>query len=140
MEKFMNIALKEALKAYRSNDVPIGCIIVKNDRIISKAYNKKEKNNDPTAHAEIIAIKRACKKLKNWRLLDCEIYSTMEPCEMCFNAIKQARIKKIVYGIENKQFGFSLKTNDVSELEIISGILAEKSKKIVQDFFKEKRK
>ena len=93
-EYYMKIAIKQANKALKYNEVPVGAIIVKNNKIIAKAYNKKEKSNDSTKHAEIIAISKACKKFKNWRLDDCILYVTMEPCMMCSGAIEQSRIKK----------------------------------------------
>ena len=86
-EKYMKIALKQAEKALKYNEVPVGCVIVKNNKIIAKAYNKKEKTKNVIQHAEIIAISKACKKIKNWRLDNCEIYITMEPCMMCSGAI-----------------------------------------------------
>ena len=100
-EYYMNIAIKEAKKAYKYEEVPVGAVIVKNNKVIAKAFNKKEKTKNVTKHAEIIAISKACKKLKNWRLEDCIIYVTMEPCMMCSGAIEQSRIKKIVYGVKN---------------------------------------
>lgn len=146
-EIFMNEALKQAKRAYYYDDVPIGAVIVKNDRIISKAYNKKEKNNIVTEHAEILAINKACKKLNNWRLNDCTIYITLEPCLMCIGAILQSRIGRIVYGASNGNFGF---TNAISEnldqfekkynLEITSGLYADKSRFLLQQFFQEKRR
>lgn len=144
MEKYMEIAIKEAKKAEKNGDVPIGVVIVRNNKIISKAHNKKENKKVATYHAEILAINKACKKLGNWRLNDCTLYSTMEPCVMCCGAIIQSRIEKIIYGIHNEQFGGIEKVFDSStsvyKPEIISGICEEKCKKIVQDFFKKKRK
>lgn len=135
-EYYMELALKEAKKAYKYNEVPVGAVIVKNNKIISKAYNKKEKTKNVIKHAEVIAISKACKKLKNWRLDECEIYITMEPCMMCCGAIQQSRIKKIIYGVKNEQYGF---TNNLKNIEIISQIYEEECKKIVQSFFKKKR-
>lgn len=141
-EKYMNIALIEAKKAYKRNEVPIGCIIVKNNKIISKAYNKKEKTNVVTKHAEIIAIEKACKKLKTWHLNDCILYTTVEPCLMCTGAIIQSRIKKVVYATENEKYGFLNKIvkESKSKLEIEKNILAEKSISLLQNFFNKKRK
>ena len=137
MEEFyMNIALKEAEKALKYNEVPVGAVIVKNNKIISKAYNKREKSKNTIKHAEIIAISKACKKLKNWRLEDCEIYVTMEPCMMCSGAIEQSRIKKIVYGIKNENYGY---TNYLKNIQIISQVCENECKKIVQSFFKKRR-
>lgn len=94
-EKYMKEALKEAKKAYEKKEVPVGCVIVKDDKIIARAHNLKESKNDTTKHAEIIAIQKASKKLNSWRLLDCEMYVTLEPCSMCAGAIINSRIKKI---------------------------------------------
>ncbi|MCI5552896.1 MAG: nucleoside deaminase [Tenericutes bacterium] len=141
-EKYMNIALIEAKKAYKKNEVPIGCIIVKNNKIISKAYNKKEKTNVVTKHAEIIAIEKACKKLKTWHLNDCILYTTVEPCLMCTGAIIQSRMKKVVYATENEKYGSLNKIvkESKSKLEIEKNILAEKSIALLQNFFNKKRK
>ena len=101
-EYYMKMALNLAKKALKYNEVPVGAIIVKDGKIIAKAYNKKEKTHNVTKHAEIIVISKACRKLKNWRLENCEIYVTMEPCMMCSGAIEQSRLKKIVYGVKNE--------------------------------------
>jgi tRNA(adenine34) deaminase len=100
-DKFMKAALKQAKKAYDKGDVPVGAVIVKNSKIIARAYNKREEKKDVTYHAEILAIRKACKRLKDWRLNDCIMYVTLEPCSMCMGAIKQARISKIIYGAKN---------------------------------------
>ncbi len=140
-EKYMMLAINEAKKAYKKNDVPIGCVIVKDGRIISKAHNKKEIKKNAIMHAEIIAIAKACKKLKTWHLDDCVLYTTVEPCMMCTGAIIQSRIKKIYYSISNKSFGelenYHLKNKKIF---IQNNILNEESKKLLQQFFKEKRK
>lgn len=135
-EYYMNIAIKEAKKAYKYEEVPVGAVIVKNNKIISKAYNKKEKTKNVIKHAEIIAISKACKKLKNWRLDDCDIYVTMEPCMMCCGAIQQSRIKKIVYGIKNENYG---STNQLKNIEIISQVCEIECKNLVQSFFRKIR-
>ena len=136
MEKYMEIAIKLAKKAAKKGEIPVGAVIVKNGKIISKAYNKKETKNDCTKHAEIIAIQKASKKIKNWRLIDCEIYITMEPCMMCSGAIKQSRIKKIVYGTKNKNYGY---TECLKNIEIIPFVCENECRKMVQSFFKKKR-
>ncbi len=140
-EKYMMLAINEAKKAYKKNDVPIGCVIVKDGRIISKAHNKKEIKKNAIMHAEIIAIAKACKKLKTWHLDDCVLYTTVEPCMMCTGAIIQSRIKKIYYSISNKSFGelenYHLKNKKIF---IQNNILNGESKKLMQQFFKEKRK
>lgn len=145
-EIYMKEALKEAEKAYRLGDVPVGVVIVKDDKIIARGYNKKEKNNIATEHAEIIAINKACKKIKNWRLNDCIMYITLEPCLMCAGAIIQSRIKKIVYGASNKNYGYVESIDQILSnkkngyiVEIEKGVLQEQSVQLLQKFFKEKR-
>ena len=135
-EYYMNVAIKEAKKAYKYEEVPVGAVIIKNNKIIAKAYNKKEKTNDVIKHAEIIAISKACKKLKNWRLEDCVIYVTMEPCMMCAGAIQQSRIKKIVYGVKNENYGC---TDQLKNIKIISKVCEKECKELVQSFFKKRR-
>ena len=146
MEKYMKIAINEAKKAYKNGDVPVGTIIVKNNKIIAKAYNKKEKNKNAIEHAEIIAIKRACRKLKSWRLDDCVLYVTMEPCLMCAGALIQSRISKVVYAVENNKFGFAgsienilnnSKNNHIVKIE--KNICEEEVKIMLKKFFKDKR-
>lgn len=138
MEKYMHVAIKEAKKAYKCDEIPVGAVIVKNGKIIAKAHNKKEKKHVSTYHAEILAINKASKKLHNWRLNDCEIYITMEPCMMCCGAIIQSRISKVIYGIENENFGYSQELNKYN-IEIKSGLCKTECKKIVQEFFTKKR-
>ena len=133
---YMNKAIIQANKALKHNEVPVGAIIVKNNKIISQAYNKREKNKDVTKHAEIIAISKACKKLKNWRLDDCILYTTMEPCMMCAGAIEQARIKKIVYGVKNDKYGC---INNLKTAKIISQICENECRNLIQSFFKKRR-
>ena len=124
-EFYMGLALKQAKKALKHNEVPVGAIIVKDNKIISQAYNKREKNKDVTKHAEIIAISKACKKLKNWRLDDCVLYVTMEPCMMCSGAIEQSRIKKIVYGVKNDNYGYA---QNLKTVKIISQVCEKECK------------
>ena len=126
MDKFMNEALKEAKKAYKINEVPVGCIIVKDGKIISRGYNKREKTQNPLAHAEIICINKACKKINNWRLDGCDLYVTLQPCQMCLGAIKQARISNVYYGA---------KTEDVPD-DISTYIECRECSEILSDFFK----
>ena len=144
---FMKQALIEAKKAYKIDEVPIGAVVVCNGEIIGRGYNKREKMQDPTAHAEIIAIKKAAKKLKDWRLEECSIYVTVEPCIMCAGAIQKARIKKLVYGARSDKDGAFGTLIDVlqneelnHQLEVVSGIMAKESKKLLKDFFKKLRK
>ena len=104
-EQYMKEAIKEAKKAAKKLEVPVGCIIVKNGEIIARAHNIKETKQDTTKHAEIIAIQKASKKLGEWRLLDCEMYVTLEPCSMCAGAMIQARIKKVYIGAKDEKTG-----------------------------------
>jgi len=143
--KYMKEAIKEAKKAYKIGEIPIGCVIVYNDKIIARGYNKREKENQSIAHAEIIAIKKACKKLNSWRLLDTTMYITLEPCIMCSGAIIQSRIKNFVYGAFDNRFGchksitnvFDIKFNH--DVNIKGGILEEECSLLIKDFFKELR-
>lgn len=146
-EKYMKEALKEAQKAYKKLEIPVGAVIVKDGKIIAKAHNIKEQKKDTTKHAEIIAIQKASKKLDTWRLTDCEMYVTLEPCSMCAGAIIQARLKKIYIGTMDEKTGACgsvlnlLKDYKFNhEVEIETGLLEENCKKILQDFFKELRK
>lgn len=144
---YMNLALKEAHKALLIDEVPIGAVIVKNDKIIAKAYNKREKTNDPTAHAEIVAIRKACKKLGVWRLDGCRIYVTIEPCSMCAGTILWTRIDSIIYGAKDPKGGALESSFNLFEQKninhrptIVGGVLAHECGQIVSDFFKAKRK
>ena len=142
---FMQLALSEAEKAYKKNEIPIGAIIVKNDKVVAKAYNCREKKQNAIFHAESLAIFKACKKLKSWRLDDCDIYITLEPCLMCFGAILNARIKNIYYGASATE-GNGIK-NIIKDLNspilnhkpnIVGGIEKKKCETILKSFFKEK--
>ena len=138
----MELAYKEALKAYEKREIPVGCVIVKDDQVIAKAHNLRETKNLVLAHAEMLAINKANKKLNSWRLDDCDIYITLEPCPMCLGAIIQARIKNLYFGAYDKKTGalgsvFNMcdfKFNH--ELNYQGGILEEKCSKIIKDFFK----
>lgn len=104
-EKFMKEALKEAKKAYDRDEIPVGAVIVRDGKIIARAHNSKESSKNAVAHAEILAIQKACKKLESWRLLDCEMYVTLEPCPMCAGALINARISKIYIGTDDEKTG-----------------------------------
>lgn len=135
-EHYMKIALKLAKKAFSLNEIPVGCVIVKDGKIIGKGYNKKEREKSSTSHAEIIAIKKANKKLDNWRLDGCKIYITLEPCLMCAGAIKEARIDKIIFGAYDKKNGYSVYAKDLfSGKQIVSGLMEKESKKLLKIFF-----
>ena len=116
---YMEIALSEAKKAEKKGEVPIGCVIVKNGKIISKAHNLREKKKSATSHAEMLAINKACKKLRNWRLAGCEMYITLEPCPMCMGAAANARIDKVYYGApnQNKELNHEIKSELLENYE-----------------------
>ena len=142
----MKQAYKEALKAKLEDEVPIGAVIVKNGKIIAKSHNRKEAKKDPTSHAEIECIKKACKKIGDWYLKDCELYVTLEPCMMCVGAIVNARISKVYYGVKDYKAGalgglFNVMTqqgfNHYFEYECLE---SEECGQVLKRFFKEKRK
>ena len=145
-EIFMQEAIKEAKKALKRDEVPVGAVIVYNNKIIARAYNTREKSKDSTNHAEIIAIKKACKKIKDFRLIDADIYVTLEPCLMCIGAILNARIRKIYFGASvNKENALTCKEiveraelNHKTEIE--SGLLQQECSAMITDYFREKRK
>lgn len=145
-KNYMKIAIDEAKKAYKKDEVPVGAVIVLNGKILASAYNKREKKKDATAHAEILCIKKACKKLRDFRLIDTEMYVTMEPCTMCMGAILNARIKKLYFGAyANKEGALSaFEINERAELnhkcEIEGGVFAEECSNLVSLYFKSKRK
>ena len=146
-EYFMKQALKQAKKAYEKLEVPVGVVIVKDNKIISRAYNQKEEKNNPIKHAEIIAIEKACKKLNNWRLNDCEMYVTLEPCPMCAGAIVNSRIKKVYIGAAQQKTGAcGSKVNIIEEyktetkVDVEFDLLKQECLNILQEFFKELRK
>lgn len=144
-EKFMREALKEATKALKKDEVPIGAVIVKDDKIIARGHNLRETKQNSLCHAEIIAISKACRKLGNFRLEDCDLYVTVEPCPMCAGAIIQSRIKNVYYGTPDNKYGavdsvyniFEIESNHKVNSEC--GILKEECSTIIKDFFKELR-
>ncbi len=137
----MERALILAKKAFMKGEIPVGCIIVKDGKIIGRGYNKKEKLLIPLCHAEIEAIKGAAKKLKDWRLENCDLYVTLEPCVMCAGAIKEARIKKVYFGAYDKKKGYSVFLKDFFlKEEVRGGILEKKSEEILKKFFKNLRR
>ena len=145
-EKFMKEALKEAKKAFEKGEIPVGAVIVKDNKIIARAHNLKESKTNAVSHAEILAIQKACKKLNSWRLLDCKMYVTLEPCSMCAGALINARIKKLYIGTEDEKTGAcGSKLNLLEDyefnhkVEVEKYILKESSEKILKDFFKELR-
>ena len=146
-EKYMKMALKEAKKAYELNEVPIGCVIVRDDKVIGKGYNKRNTDKNVLSHAELIAMKQACKKTGDWRLEDCTMYITLEPCPMCAGAIVQARIPRVVVGAMNPKAGCAGSVINLLQMdgfnhkaELTSGVLVDECRTMLQDFFKEMRK
>ena len=145
-EYFMKLALKEAKKAEKKEEVPIGCVIVKDGEVISRGYNKTRTLGDPTAHAEMVAIRSAAKKLGGYKLEDCQMYVTLEPCSMCAGAIVHARIKKLFIGAMDKKAGACGSLSNIVQdsrlnhfVEIESGLLEEECSKILKDFFAQLR-
>lgn len=144
--EFMQTALELAHKAYKKDEVPIGAVIVKNNKVIAKAYNKRENSGDATAHAEILAIKKACKKLKDFRLIGCDMYVTLEPCTMCMGAVLNARIENLYFGAYvnkenvlsceeiNERAGLNHKT------KITGGVLKYDCEQLIKSYFANKRK
>ena len=146
-EKWMKYALAEAIRAYDNDEVPVGAVIIKNESIIAKGYNQKELLKDATAHAEIIAITSAANNLKDWRLNDCIMYVTMEPCAMCAGAIINSRIKAVYFGVYDQGAGCCGSLYQICQDPrmnhqsiVRGGILENESKMLLQDFFKLKRK
>lgn len=141
--EFMKLAYQEALKANDIDEVPIGAIIVKDGEILSAGYNQKEKENDVTAHAEMIAIRKACQKLGTWHLDNCVLYTTLEPCMMCSGAIVQSRISKVVFAAKgNRWHGLTeyLKKHQFNHYpSIIEGIMEKECSLLLSQYFKEKR-
>ena len=146
-EKYMKEALKQAKKAAAIDEVPIGCVIVYGDKIIARGYNRRNTEGSTLAHAEIIAIKKASRKLNDWRLEECTMYVTLEPCPMCAGAIVQARIPKVVIGAMNPKAGCAGSILDMfqvrefnHQVEKVSGVLEEECSNIMTEFFRELRK
>ena len=142
----MRKALEEAEKAFDKDEVPVGAVIVRKGEIIAAAYNCREISKDATAHAEILAIKEACEALGGWRLIDCDMYVTLEPCVMCSGAILQARIERLYIGTMDPKGGAAGSTLNLFEdyhfnhkTEVVKGILEEECSQILKDFFKRKR-
>ena len=144
-EKYMKAALKLAKKAFDSNEVPVGAVIVHDGKIIARGCNKCESAKNALAHAEIIAIKKATKKLGGWRLIDCTMYVTLEPCCMCGGAIINSRIPHVVFGAYNKKAGALGSIYNIGEGKLnhkpllTGGILGEECAKLLSDYFKDKR-
>lgn len=132
-KKYMKEAIKQARKAFKYNDVPVGAVIIKDDKIIAKAYNKREKTKDVTDHAEIIAIRKACRVLNDWRLNGCVMYVTLKPCAMCMGAIQQSRISKVVYGANN------IKESHVLNMPSVTMVSENECAELLKNFFQKQR-
>ena len=145
-EKYMKEAIRQAKKAYALEEVPIGCVIVYEGKIIGRGYNRRTTDKDPLAHAEMIAMKKASKKMNDWRLENCTMYVTLEPCQMCAGAIVQARIKKVVMGCMNPKAGCAGSILNLLNIEQFNhqveqetGVLGEECSSLMKQFFKELR-
>ena len=145
-EKYMKEAIRQAKKAYKLDETPIGCVIVHDGRIIGRGYNRRNTDKSPLAHAEITAIKKASKKLGDWRLEECTLYVTLEPCQMCAGAIIQSRVTRVVVGCMNPKAGCAgsvLNLLDVKEFnhqaELVTGVLKEECSALMTGFFRELR-
>ncbi|MDZ4785652.1 MAG: nucleoside deaminase [bacterium] len=146
IHKLMLIAIEESQKALLAGEVPIGAVVFHNDKIISQAHNLTESQKDPTAHSEILALKKAGAKLNNWRLNECILCVTLEPCTMCMGAIRNARVGTVIYGAEDPDRGASGSLYDLSQdsrlgpvPRVIKGILKSECESILKEFFKTKR-
>ena len=145
-EKYMKAALREAKKAYLMDEVPIGCVIVRNDQIIARGYNRRNTDKNTLAHAELTAIRKASRKTGDWRLEDCTMYITLEPCQMCAGAIVQARIPRAVIGSRNPKAGCAGSILNLlnipqfnHQVELTEGVLEEECSMMMTDFFRQLR-
>ena len=146
-EKYMKLAIGQAKKAKELGEVPIGCVIVHNGKIIGRGYNRRNTDKNTLAHAEITAINKASKKIGDWRLEDCTLYVTLEPCQMCSGAIVQARIPKVVIGCDNPKAGCAGSILNIlnhpafnHQVETVKGVLEDECSKMLKDFFSDLRK
>lgn len=146
-EFFMKEALKEAKKAYKKKEVPVGAVVVYKNKIVARGYNLRESKKNALFHAEIVAINKACKKLRSWRLDDCELYVTLEPCPMCSGAIIQSRIKKIFFGAYDSKSGCVNSKVELfksglfnHDVDVVGGVLNSECTQLLKDFFSELRK
>lgn len=145
-EIFMKEAIKNAIKAAQDNEVPVGAVVVKSGEIVATGRNRREKSKDATRHAEIEAIEKACKKLGGWRLWQCELFVTLEPCPMCAGAIINSRIPRVVFGARDEKSGSCGSVINLFDLPynhkpvLVSGVLEDECSKVLTDFFKKLRK
>jgi len=144
---WMKQALVQAEKAFKFKEIPVGAIIIKDDKVIGRGYNQREQLNDPTAHAEIIAITAAANTLEEWRLNDCTLYVTKEPCSMCAGAIINARLKMIVFGCYDEEEGCCGSLYQLcgdprfkTMVSVMGGVMESQSLSLIKDFFKTRRK
>ena len=140
------MAIKEAMKAQDIDEVPVGCVIVKDNKVIARGFNKRETTQDPTNHAELKTLQKASKKLNSWRLDDCDIYVTLEPCIMCAGAIIQSRIRHVYFGAYDPKGGALCSSIDVLTAnninhhpEVTGGLLEEECSNILKEYFRHKR-
>ena len=145
-EKYMREAVRQARKAYALGEVPIGCVIVYQDRIIGRGYNRRNTDKSTLAHAEITAIRKASKEMGDWRLEECTLYVTLEPCQMCSGAIVQARIPRVVMGCRNEKAGCAGSVLNIlqeprfnHQVEVTEGVLGDECSNMLKEFFKELR-
>jgi tRNA(adenine34) deaminase len=145
-KEFMTLAIEEAQHALSKDEVPIGAVIVKDGQVVARAHNLRETWQDATAHAEMLALKEACERLKNWRLMGCTMYVTMEPCPMCAGALQQARLARVVYGIPDPKAGAAGSVMNIVDepklahrLKITSGVEEEKCRELINIFFRRLR-
>ncbi len=145
-EKYMKQAIKQAKKAYACKETPIGCVIVQGDKIIARGYNRRNTDKSVLSHAELIALKKACKKTGDWRLEDCEMYITLEPCQMCAGAIVQSRIKRVIIGAMNPKAGCAGSVINIlqesrfnHQVEIQKDVMQQECSNMMSDFFRELR-
>lgn len=144
--KYMDLAIEEAKKAFLEGEVPVGCVIVRNNEILATAYNKKEHDHCVISHAEILAVEKASSKINNWRLDGCDVYITLEPCPMCASALKQARVDHIFCGLSNSDSNnFEIiskildKDKNNSIVPIVNDLAVEKVSPIMKSFFENRR-
>lgn len=142
----MQIALSEAKRAPEGGDVPVGCVVVRDGEVIAKAHNEREKRSDPTAHAELLALRAAALAMGGWRLLGAVVYVTLEPCPMCAGALQQARVTRVVYGAPDHKVGAAGSVINplqnprlLHRVEVQGGVLADRSISLLQEFFDERR-
>lgn len=145
-KKYMKIALQEARKARDKKEVPIGAVVIKDEQLLARAHNLRESRELPTAHAELLAVNKAAEKLGSWRLENCTVYVTLEPCIMCSGVLLQARIEKLVYGADDPKSGAVKSLYNLLEderlnhqIEVISGVFAKKSRRMLKKFFADLR-